>query len=63
VSVLFYKTVKKILSTVIDLGINYVDVCDDVDVTIDILNMDEQARKAGISAVIGMGNSPGDFQF
>ncbi|MCE5210949.1 MAG: saccharopine dehydrogenase NADP-binding domain-containing protein [Deltaproteobacteria bacterium] len=55
----FYKTVKKILSTVIDLGINYVDVCDDVDVTIDILNMDEQARKAGISAVIGMGNSPG----
>jgi len=55
----FYKTVKKILSTVIELGINYVDICDDVDVTIDILNMDSQAKKAGISAVIGMGNSPG----
>jgi len=55
----FYKTVKKILSTVLELGINYVDVCDDVDVTIDILNMDNQAKKAGIMAVIGMGNSPG----
>jgi len=55
----FYKTVKKILSTVIELGINYVDVCDDVDVTIDILNMDNQAKKVGILAVIGMGNSPG----
>ncbi len=55
----FYKTVKTILSTVISLGINYVDVCDDVDVTIDILNMDDQAKKAGILAVIGMGSSPG----
>ena len=55
----FYKTVKTILSAVIELGINYVDICDDVDVTIDILNMDSQAKKAGISAVIGMGNSPG----
>jgi len=55
----FYKTVKTILSTVIGMGINYVDVCDDVDVTIDILNMDEQAKKAGITAVIGMGSSPG----
>ena len=55
----FYKTVKTILSAVIELGINYVDICDDVDVTIDILNMDSQAKAAGISAVIGMGNSPG----
>lgn len=55
----FYKTVKKILATVIQLGINYVDICDDVDVTLDILNMDAQAKKAGITAVIGMGNSPG----
>jgi len=55
----FYKTVKKILSTVIDLKINYVDVCDDVDVTIDILNMDAQARQADIMALIGMGSSPG----
>lgn len=55
----FYKTVKGILSTIIDLGINYVDVCDDVDVTVDILNMDSQAKKKDIIAVIGMGSSPG----
>lgn len=55
----FYKTVKKILSTVIEMGVNYVDICDDVDVTLDILDMDDQAKKAGILALIGMGNSPG----
>jgi len=55
----FYKTVKNILKAVIDAGINYVDICDDVDVTIEILEMDNAARKAGITALIGMGNSPG----
>ncbi|TAL39260.1 MAG: saccharopine dehydrogenase [Spirochaetes bacterium] len=55
----FYSTVKPILSAVLEEKIQYVDVCDDVDVTIDILNMDADARKAGVSALIGMGNSPG----
>jgi saccharopine dehydrogenase-like NADP-dependent oxidoreductase len=55
----FYKTVKTILATVVDAGIDYVDVCDDVDVTLDILAMDEVARAAGVTAVIGMGASPG----
>jgi saccharopine dehydrogenase (NAD+, L-lysine-forming) len=55
----FYSTVKPILGAVIEAGINYVDVCDDPDVTLEILDMDEQARKAGISALIGMGGSPG----
>ena len=56
----FYLTVKPILAAVIDSRINYVDVCDDVDVTVDILeNMDAQAREAGITALIGMGSSPG----
>ncbi len=52
--------VKPILNAVIKSRINYVDVCDDVDVTIDILNtMNDRAKKAGISALIGMGSSPG----
>jgi saccharopine dehydrogenase (NAD+, L-lysine forming) len=55
----FYKTVKTILQTVIEAKINYVDVCDDVDVTLEILDMDETARQAGITALIGMGSSPG----
>ena len=55
----FYQTVKGILQTVIEEKINYVDVCDDVDVTLDILDMDAAAKQAGITAVIGMGSSPG----
>ena len=55
----FYKTVKTILQTVIESKINYVDVCDDVDVTLEILDMDAAAKKSGITALIGMGSSPG----
>ncbi len=55
----FYSTVKTILTAVIETGINYVDICDDPDVTLEILDMDEAARRAGITALIGMGASPG----
>ena len=55
----FYSTVKPILTAAIDLKINYVDVCDDPDITLEILEMDDQAQQAGITALIGMGASPG----
>ncbi len=55
----FYKTVKIILEQVIAAKINYVDVCDDVDVTLEIFDWHEKAKDAGITALIGMGSSPG----
>ncbi|MHA1377876.1 MAG: saccharopine dehydrogenase family protein [Candidatus Helarchaeota archaeon] len=55
----FYKIVPVLLKEVIESGINYVDICDDVDVTKDILDMNEKAKNAGITALIGMGSSPG----
>jgi len=55
----FYKTVRNILEVVIAARINYVDVCDDVDATLDILELDGAAREAGVTALIGMGASPG----
>ncbi len=55
----FYKYGPTILKTVIDARINYVDVCDDFDATEKLLAMDDKARKAGVSALIGMGSSPG----
>jgi len=55
----FYNTVKPILEAVREKKINYVDVCDDVDVTLEILDMDEMIKKDGIRVVLGMGNSPG----
>ena len=55
----FYSTVKTILEAVIESGIDYVDVCDDPDVTLDILAMDDKAKSANITALIGLGGSPG----
>ncbi len=55
----FFKSVKTVLAAVLEAGINYVDVCDDVDVTLDILDWDQKAKDAGICACIGMGSSPG----
>jgi saccharopine dehydrogenase (NAD+, L-lysine-forming) len=55
----FYKFGPIILRAVIESNINYVDVCDDFDATEILLAMDAEAKKAGISALIGMGSSPG----
>ncbi len=55
----YYKYGPIILKEVIESKINYVDVCDDLDATEKLLEMDGNARKAGISALIGMGSSPG----
>lgn len=55
----FYKFVKPILKAAIAEKRNYVDVCDDVDVTLEILDWDAKAKKAGVSCLIGMGSSPG----
>lgn len=55
----FYRYGATILKAVIEAGINYVDVCDDLDATLRELELDEAARKAGVSALMGMGTSPG----
>jgi saccharopine dehydrogenase (NAD+, L-lysine-forming) len=55
----FYKLGPIILKTVIESKIDYVDVCDDLDATKKLLDMHEQAKRADISALIGMGSSPG----
>ncbi len=55
----FYKFAPMVLRASIDAGVNHVDICDDVDATEQLLKMDSNAREAGISALIGMGSSPG----
>jgi saccharopine dehydrogenase-like NADP-dependent oxidoreductase len=55
----FYRFGPPILMAAIEAGIDYVDVCDDLDATERMLELDSEARKAGIGALIGMGNSPG----
>lgn len=55
----FYRFASIILKAVIESGIDYVDVCDDVDATLEILKLNNVAKHANVSAVIGMGSSPG----
>jgi len=55
----FYEFGPRVLKATIDSGINYVDICDDFDATEKILAMDKYGKKVGISALIGMGSSPG----
>ena len=55
----FYALGPRILDAVIKAKINYVDVCDDLAPTRTMLEMDGAAKAAGVSALIGMGNSPG----
>ncbi len=55
----FYKFASMILDAVIEAKKPYVDICDDWKPTLDLLEMDDRAKKAGITAIIGIGASPG----
>ncbi len=55
----FYTYGPPVLTAAIEARVDYVDVCDDLDATEKMLELDEDARRAGICALIGMGNSPG----
>jgi len=48
-----------VLKTAIEAGINYADVCDDAGVTRQLFQLDDDARRAGITAITGLGSSPG----
>ncbi len=55
----YYKFASMILDAVIEAKKPYVDICDDWKPTLDLLEMDDKAKKAGITAIIGIGASPG----
>lgn len=55
----FYKFAAPTLRAAIEAGVGYVDICDDLDATKALLALDGDAREAGVTALIGMGNSPG----
>ena len=51
----------RVLKAAIDAGKHFVDYCDDVQPTLEMLALCEQAREKGITAIIGLGVSPGYF--
>lgn len=57
----YYRFGVPILKAVIEAGCDYVDICDDPEPTIEMLDLHEQAKQAGIVAVIGCGASPGSL--
>lgn len=55
----YYQFGTKTLETVIEEGIHYVDICDDYDTTEEALKLSKKAEGKGVTALIGMGASPG----
>ncbi len=55
----FYRYGPPALRAAIAAGVDYVDVCDDLAPTLEMLDLHDAARDAGVHALVGMGNSPG----
>lgn len=55
----FFRFGVPILEAAIAAGVNYTDICDDPEPTRDILEMSEKAAARGMTAIVGMGASPG----
>jgi len=49
----------KVLKAAIEARVNFVDICDDPQPTIEELDLHNEAKQADITAIIGMGNNPG----
>lgn len=55
----FYKYERIILPLAIEAGVGYVDICDDHDATERALSYSDMARSNNVTALIGMGWTPG----
>ncbi|MBW2621869.1 MAG: saccharopine dehydrogenase NADP-binding domain-containing protein [Deltaproteobacteria bacterium] len=55
----YYRFGVPILRAAIQEGCHYIDINDDWEPTLEMLDLDDAAKEAGISALIGMGASPG----
>jgi saccharopine dehydrogenase-like NADP-dependent oxidoreductase len=55
----FFRFGVPILKSAIRTGRNYIDLCDDWEPTLEMLDLHDEAVRASITAVIGLGASPG----
>jgi len=55
----FFRWGTKVLQAAIEAKKHYVDIDDDSESTLKKLDMDEEARAAGITAILGLGSGPG----
>ncbi len=55
----FYKTAVQVAKAAMEAKVNYCDICDDVEGTKGLLDLNEDAKEAGITMVTGFGADPG----
>ncbi|MEM1509124.1 MAG: saccharopine dehydrogenase NADP-binding domain-containing protein [Thermofilaceae archaeon] len=55
----FYIHGPKVLEQAVETGVDYVDVCDDLDATLKMLELNQRAAEKGMRVLVGMGSSPG----
>ncbi len=55
----FFRFGVSVLTSAIEAGCHYFDTCDDPEPIRDMLNMGREAEGAGITAIVGLGASPG----
>lgn len=55
----FYLFGPPVLEAAIESGVHYLDIADDWEPTIEMFGLHEKAQAAGVTAIIGMGASPG----
>lgn len=55
----FFELGVPVLQAVIAAGAHYLDICDDWEPTLEMLALDGEARARGVTAIVGMGASPG----
>lgn len=55
----FYRYGELIAKAAIEAGTDLVDICDEGEPTIKILSLHEEARKRGVTVVVGLGATPG----
>jgi len=55
----FYRNAGKVYKACIEAGKDCVDVCDDIDGVRQAMDLHEEAKKAGVTIVSGLGDSPG----
>lgn len=55
----FFELGAPVLEAVIAAGAHYLDICDDWEPTLEMLALDARAKARGVTAILGMGASPG----
>lgn len=55
----YYRFAVPVVKAAMETGVSYIDICDDVEPTMEILKRDKEARDAGVFVIVGLGASPG----